>query len=400
MKVLYLVPHLPNPTKARSFLHIRGLLDAGHDVTVGTFLHGEGERESLSRLEAMGVKALWTYLSRRERGTNSLSALLSSLPMQAKFAWSARFKKLVDTSVRDTPLDIIHVEHLRMAQYGLSFLERYPVVWDAVDHLSSLYEHAAHASASPVWRLISRIEAPRLKSYEAYLVSQFPKTLVITRRDQELFQVASTEYANRVEVALMGMPLQNLPEVKRSGNTLIFTGTLNYDPNVASALYFVREIFPAVLRELPGTKLQLVGANPTPVIQALQGPNIEVTGFVPSVAEYLHRATLAVAPMLYGSGIQIKVLEAFAAKTPLVATSVALRGLDVAHNGQVWIANTPTDFTNAVIALLKDPARCATLAEAGRHYVEENYDLRKTTADLIEIYKDTIRLGPGRAKYR
>ncbi len=101
--------------------------------------------------------------------------------------------------------------------------------------------------------------------------------------------------------------------------------------------------------------------------------------------------------MLYGSGIQIKVLEAFAARIPLVATSTALRGLNVSHDQQVLIANTPTEFANAVIALLKDPERCLRLAEAGHHYLEQNHDLRKTTAQLVKFYEEVIaqRSAPG-----
>jgi glycosyltransferase involved in cell wall biosynthesis len=338
----------------------------------------------------MGASVLWASLGRREIVLNSLSALLSPFPLQSEYAWSQQLAQAINHFLQESLPDVIHIEHLRMARYGLRFISNWPVIWDAVDYLTALYEQAAHTSISPAWRLISRIEAPRLRVYESFLVSQFPKTLAISKRDCELFQAANRPCASRVNVALLGMPLQSVPAVDRSPNTVILTGTLNYDPNVASVLYFVREIFPMVLRALPETKLQLVGANPIPAVQALQSPNIEVTGFVPSVADYLYRATLAVAPVLYGSGIQCKVLEAFAASTPLVASATALRGLDVSHDQEVWIADTPEDFAHAVITLLKDAGKRAALAQAGRCYVEQNHDLRKTTAHLVELYEEVI----------
>jgi len=145
-------------------------------------------------------------------------------------------------------------------------------------------------------------------------------------------------------VASFGLPTQQVADQTRDPATLIMTGTLNYHPNVASALYFARSIWPGLQQRYPALQCQLVGADPTPAVKALTAQGITITGFVPSLMDYLTRATVALAPVQYGAGIQIKVLEAFLSGTPVVASSVALRGLEVNDGEHLLVADTPSDF--------------------------------------------------------
>src|SRR5579859_2475435 len=298
MKILYLVPHVPNPTKARSYSQIQGLLNARHQITVATLARTVDDLQKIDKLKQAACSVLTGKLTTQRIIQNCLFATLLRLPLQARFAWSPRLMTTINEYLQEYRPDIVHVEHLRMAQYGLKLARNWPLVWDAVDHLSSLYEQASHSSTSLAWRLISGIEAPRLRTYESKLVRTFSKTLVITTRDQQLFQDNNEEYADRITVAPFGIPIETTRHLARSPNTIVLTGTLNYDPNVASVLFFVREIFSLILEQLPQTKLQLVGANPTATILALRSQNIEVTGFVPSLSAFLSNATLAVAPAI------------------------------------------------------------------------------------------------------
>src|SRR5262249_47187691 len=146
--------------------------------------------------------------------------------------------------------DIIHVEHLRMARYGLRLRSNGIVVWDAVDQLTGLFRQTATRSSSLAWRLVGRIEASRLGAYEHLLTSQFPRTLVITKRDQQLFQ-ETNPYAGRVVVARAGLLPPSVSAKLRSPDTLVITGTLDYQPNVASVLYFTEQVFPLIRRRCP-----------------------------------------------------------------------------------------------------------------------------------------------------
>lgn len=399
MNILYLVPHVPNPTKIRSYSHICGLLNAGHQIVIATLRRSTKDAEYISCLEHMGIQVISVQLTRQKSLINSLAILPSRRPLQFNFMWSAELMRRIEEQIRSDPPDIIHVEHLRMAKYGLFLKAHWPLVWDAVDNLESLFTGAAQASASRVWQLVAGIEASRLKYYESWLVDQFLATLVISHRDEALFMADSISRGERIHVAPLGLAINpNASSLERTPNVLIMTGAFNYHPNVASALYFVHEIFPQILRQRPDVKLQIVGANPNPAVEVLQNAHIEVTGFVTSLSDYLRRATVALAPILYGSGIQIKVIEAFLTETPVVATSVALRGLDVTYNQQALVADTTEDFANAVLRLLSSAELRQRIASAGRRYVEQNHNLVKTTANLINIYQRAITLSAARSK--
>ena len=213
---------------------------------------------------------------------------------------------------------------------------------------------------------------------------------MISHQDKVLFK-EDNPFGDRIYLAPLGLTLPSLADkVARSDNTLVITGTLNYHPNIASVHYFVREIFPLVLRECPNTQLKLIGANPIAAITALKGAQITVTGFVPSIIDHLKTATVALAPVTYGSGIQVKVLEAFSTATPLVATSVALRGLNARHQQHVLAANSPAEFAAAIVALLSNTELRHRIGTEGRRYVEENHDLRATTQNLVDIYNRVL----------
>jgi polysaccharide biosynthesis protein PslH len=386
MNILYLVPHVPNPTKVRSYFQIRGLLDAGHQVTVATLRRNIDDERHLSRLQQMGCRLIWEPLTKPMALVNILSALRSGLPLQARIMWSEALMRKINTFLQTNTPDIIHVEHLRMSEYGMRLATNRKVIWDAVDHLTSLYEQAATTSVSPFWQLAARLEAPRLKKYEWSLTGQFPATLVISQQDKMLFE-RDNVYHDRIYLAPLGLNLSQRVDTQiRSENTLVITGTLNYHPNIAAAQYFVQEIFPLVVQQRPDVMLQLVGANPVKQISGLQSAQINVTGYVDSISDYLQRAAIALAPVKYGSGIQVKVLEAFSNATPVVATAVALRGLDARDMEHVRVANTPVDFSAAILDLLAHPDQRQRIGLAGRQYVEQHHDLRTTTQNLIDIY--------------
>lgn len=391
MKILYLVPHVPNPTKIRSYMHVNGLLADGHRLTVATLERSPEDARHLDKLRAKGIQVLSAPLPKSGMLVNGLTAFAAGQPLQARLLWSRPLMQLINEHLQTDPPDVIHIEHLRMAGYGMRLVSRWPVVFDAVDAISQLYQHAARESVNPLLRLISMIESPRLRVYEHNLTEYFPITTVISTTDQRIFQ-QNAKYADRVHVIPMGLPLVESPAVpvERSDNVLVITGTWDYHPNIAAAHYFVRDILPLIQAQRPDIRLQIVGAHPAPDIQALADSTIEVTGFVPSIHDYLRRSTIAIAPITYGSGMQIKVLEAFMTATPLVASSTALRGLDVHHGEHVLVADSPQAFAEAVLTLLNNPALRNQIGDAGCQYVTAHHDLSDVIQQLITFYQAAV----------
>jgi glycosyltransferase involved in cell wall biosynthesis len=164
--------------------------------------------------------------------------------------------------------------------------------------------------------------------------------------------------------------------------SLVFTGIMDYRPNVDAALWFANDIFP----QISGAHLYLVGNRPGAKLQAL-GENITVTGFVDDVLPYLHAATVFVVPMRVGSGTRLKLLQAMAAGCAIVSTRTGAAGLNATHGREMLLADDAASFAKAVNSLLADEDRRAELAANGKKFVQENFDWSVIVPKLLRVYE-------------
>lgn len=396
MDVLYVVPYVPNLIRVRPYNLIQSLSKRGHRVTVLTVWSTEQERDDLRQLQATGCAVRAVYLPKWRSWLNCLTELPSNVPLQAAYCWQP--KLLATNILGDLHPDVIHVEHLRGARYALqlkAWRNRFgwpvPVVWDSVDCISLLFRQAAAHSQRLVSRWITRFELERTRCYEGWLVNQFDRVLVTSPADRRaLHELAGERCEADLSVIPNGVDLDyfNLdPGLEREPATLVMTGKMSYHANVTMVLHFVRNILPRIKAERPDVKLWIVGKDPTPEVQALNhDPAITVTGTVADIRPYLQRATVAVAPVAYGAGIQNKVLEAMACGTATVSTSQAVSALELQPDRDVLVADTPERFAQRVLILLNDAHRRAQLGRAGRLFVEANHAWTRIAARLEESY--------------
>jgi glycosyltransferase involved in cell wall biosynthesis len=172
---------------------------------------------------------------------------------------------------------------------------------------------------------------------------------------------------------------------------VVISGKMSYHANVAMVLHFVRDILPLIRAQRPDVRLCLVGKEPPREIRTLaRDPAITVTGTVSDVRPYLRQATVAVAPLLYGVGIQNKVLEAMACATPTVATPQAVSALPAPVEGAVAVAASDRAFAEEVLALLAEPRRRREIGAAGRRYVETHHSWKGIVAQLEGAYHEIM----------
>lgn len=415
MHILYIVPYAPNLIRVRPYQLIRALLRRGHRVTVATLWTSAQDVADLQQLAAAGAhivaqpQPLWRSLM------NSLQALPTPTPLQAVYSWQPTLAHTLVTAIQDQQFDVVHVEHLRGVRYGLH-LQAWsmahqmplPVVWDSVDCISHLFAQAAHRSRSRTGRLMTRLELNRTRSYEGWLVHQFSQVLVTSAADQQAMAqlalqqkcAASTPDSRaeneRLRVLPNGVDLEYFSpnEKRRDAMTIVFSGKMSYHANVTAALYLLEEIMPLVWAEQPAVQLYIVGKDPTPEIRARAAqaaahadtPSVVVTGTVADLRPYLHSATVAVAPLLYSTGIQNKVLEAMACGAPVIASPQAVAALAIQPGREVLVAEDAASFAQAILYLLADPEQRHTLGQAGRTYVERHHSWDAMAAQLETIY--------------
>lgn len=415
LNILFVVPYAPTRIRTRSFHFIRGLSEAGHRLTVASVWSDGDDRDALESLRAMGVSVLAARLSARKSVWNCLKALRSRDPLQAHYSWSDAVARQVAMAVETESFDVVHVEHLRGARYGTGVLEQFeslgrpgpPVIWDSVDCITSLFRRAARESPSARVRLAARLELRRTPDFERRMASRFSRVLVTSEVDRrELLALGADSVppldAERVTVVPCGVDLSYFSTASepRCRASLVMTGKMSYHANVAAATAFVRDVMPRVWRDMPEMQLWIVGKDPAPEIVRLgervspgevpsacgSTARVIVTGTVPDLRPFLRQATLAVAPIQYGVGIQNKVLEALACGTPVVATSEAVAALDVRGGDEVCVANEPGALASAIVSLVKAPRECQRMGEAGRRFVERCHDWSRLATQLATIY--------------
>jgi glycosyltransferase involved in cell wall biosynthesis len=167
------------------------------------------------------------------------------------------------------------------------------------------------------------------------------------------------------------------------GLAVVFTGVMDYWPNIEGVLWFADKIVPRIKLAIPGAHFYIVGTRPSAAIRGLHGQNgIVVTGFVDDVRDYLSRASVCIAPLRIARGVQNKVLEAMAMGKPVVCTPEALEGIDAQPGLEILIGADEQSFADAVIGMLRDPVAADRIGRAARRCVERKYSWDENLAVL------------------
>ncbi len=408
MNILFIVPYVPNLIRVRPYNLIRELSSRGHRVTVLTLWRSDQERQDVKHLGEITTEVKAVPLPMTRSIWNCLRALPTRTPLQAVYCWQpAMAKQLVESIECENGsgrYDVIHVEHLRGARYGVLAKKQMktnagvpPVIWDSVDCISSLFRKAARQNERRTSRWIAQFEQGRTERYERWLLGKFDRILVTSKEDRQALMNLANNPSAPITILPNGVDLDYFSsdgDRPRSTATLVISGKMSYHANVSMVLYFVNEILPRIWSQRSDVELWIVGKDPPREILGLaEHPEITVTGTVPDIRPFLTQATLAVVPLTYGAGVQNKVLEAMACGTPVVSTPAAISALKVVPEEEVLLGANPEAFAQAVLSVLENQHQQRKLGEAGRRYVERNHRWPYIAEQLESIYDEIIHLG-------
>ncbi len=402
MNILYVVPYVPNLIRVRPYNLIERLARRGNRVTVLTLIGDPIEHADVQNLNQICSRVESFCQTRSRSLVNSMFALPTRTPLQAVYSWhpglARRLVELADGIGRKEKFDLIHIEHIRGARYGLHYLanrghaaHRLPVIWDSVDCISLLFRQAAETSRSFFGRWMARFELERTKRYEAELASRFDRVTVTSPRDRDvLLALTRGDKAPSISLLPNGVNLDYFRADKstpRSQNELVVSGKMSYHANITMVLNLVETIMPLIWERRPDVHLTIAGKDPSREILALRKHSqIEVTGTVPDIRPFLQCAAVAVVPITYGAGIQNKVLEAMACGAPVVASPQAVSALQAILDEDILVARDPQAFAGAVLELLENDQKRFQLGKAGRRYVEMHHNWDVIAGQLEEIY--------------
>jgi glycosyltransferase involved in cell wall biosynthesis len=244
--------------------------------------------------------------------------------------------------------------------------------------------------------MLAELEWRKLRSYEGEACGLFDHVLVVSDDDRNaLAQTgASAEAMSVVPIAVDTDALVFSPRTAAS-TSVLSVATMFYPPNVEGVLWFARDVFPIVRARVPETAFSIVGSRPPSEIRKLAGParGIEVPGYVSNLTPLVEGARVLVVPVRAGSGMRVKILEAFARGVPVVSTTVGAEGIDAVAGEHLLIADDPNAFADAVVSVLNDLDYANALASAGRTLAERRYDWRTALSGLDRIYPPSLQEG-------
>jgi glycosyltransferase involved in cell wall biosynthesis len=244
----------------------------------------------------------------------------------------------------------------------------------------------SRASRSPIRRAFYAREYRKLHKEETDVFGAQDAILVTSARDKALI---SADFP-RMPIFIVPNGVDTSYFHPRTGppesHTLVFTGAMNYFPNSDGIMYFLREVFPLIQKEVPDARVRVVGGGPPRHLLAMASEAVEITGFVEDVRPYVDRASICIVPLRMGGGTRLKVLEAMAMEKPVVTTSVGCEGIHVVDRESALIADNPELFAASAVELMRDHDLYRTLVENGGDLVREFYEWSVVGVRLGEAY--------------
>jgi sugar transferase (PEP-CTERM/EpsH1 system associated) len=388
--ILLLVHRLPYPPnkgdKVRSY-HLLKHLAARHRVFLGTFIDDPEDEPYRDTVRSLCADACIVRLHPRRARLASLGALLTGEALTLRFYRDTALQAWVSHTMQTASIDAAVVFSSAMSLYVEAY-PKLPVLLDLVDVDSAKWTAYGEARQWPMSWLYRR-EGARLLSHECQAVARASTSFLVTQKEVDLFARLAPELATRVEVSGNGVdadffaPDPARPSPFPPGETaLVFTGAMDYWPNVDAMCWFVEAVLPRLLVGRPGLRLHIVGRNPSAAVRALQGDAVTVSGTVPDVRPYLQHAAVVVAPLRLARGVQNKVLEAMAMARPVVAATSCTEALVARAGSDVLAASDAESYAAAVNALLDDKALAHRVGGAARRCVVDHYSWPASLAGL------------------
>jgi polysaccharide biosynthesis protein PslH len=388
--LLFLAQRFPYPPnkgdKIRSY-HFLQSLAGKYRVHLGCFIDDPNDWQYLRTLSSMVASSCVLPLNRRAATLRSLSGLWSDEALSLPFYRDQRMSNWVADTVNRVRPQAAFVFSSQMAQYLLNGPRPRRFVMDFCD-VDSQKWHLFAKCEQGIKRWLYEREARQLLAFEQRVAGVADASLFVSAAEARLFRQLSPE-AERIHVLENGIDAAYFSPDRRYERQFedhrpmaVFTGAMDYWPNIEAMTWFVGQVLPLIRRQLPLLRLTIVGSNPTPEVKALAATRgVIVTGRVPDVRPYLAHAAVVIAPMQTARGVQNKVLEGLAMARPMVATGPAHDGLNVEAGTHLLVADSPQDFADGVVQVIENP-EWAVKAQAARRRVIEAYDWRNRFAEL------------------
>jgi sugar transferase (PEP-CTERM/EpsH1 system associated) len=390
------IPYPPNKgDKIRSF-HLLHHLSRYFDIYLASFVDDPADWPWVPEVEKYCRDSLFLEQGKWAPRIQGLTGLLTGQALSIPFYHSARMQDWVAECIERHSIERVMVYSSSMAQYALPHIDYFKrKVVDFVDIDSDKWQQYSERQSWPMSWLYRR-EARCLLSYEQQLAENFDSGLFVSSSEADLFRQLVPSVAEKIGYYNNGVnsdyfsPTQVFSSpYPHTVRPLVFTGAMDYWPNIDAVQWFVKEVLPQLRSHRPELYFYIVGSNPSKaVIQLASTPGVVVTGRVDDVRPYIGHAELVVAPVRVARGVQNKVLEGMAMAKVVVVTSKGLEGIQAVPDSQVMLANTPAEYVAAIDRAL-DGDR-VEMGQKARSFVEGHFNWDSNLPEVVMLLEGEV----------
>jgi glycosyltransferase involved in cell wall biosynthesis len=394
-RALFIVPWYLFPANTGGRIRtrdiLRGMKGGRYEITL---VSPEPEEGAARGAEIESVCDRFVGWPSRRRGPmfafTRLRYLVLNSPVSVATDWSAPAQRVIDAALATRP-DVAVVDFAHTAVFAPRRLA-VPSVLFTHNVEAQIFKRHADVATNSLVRAVWKNQWAKMMTFERAALSRFDGVVAVSERDREIF---ARDYGieNNVHVIPTGVDLDYFsarPQAaaESGSETLVFTGSMDWMPNIDAIEFFMDEIWPLIIARRPQARAIIVGRTPPPrlVEQAKRRRlAIEFTGRVEDVRPYVHGAHVYVIPLRVGGGTRLKVFEAMAMGCPMVSTGIGVEGLPLERDKHYLLADTASDFAKAVVKFLEDPGLRAKVAQAARAHVADNFSSKGVATAFEDI---------------
>jgi polysaccharide biosynthesis protein PslH len=394
LRILFIVHRVPYPPdkgdKIRSF-NILSHLAESHDVHCAFPIHAKNEYKYVEELRKIvnGITAVRLSFFRQK--VNQIKNLFTGKSLSEGHFWSKKLKHEILSITAKQKFDAVFVYSSSMARY-VDFLDVPVKIIDFCDLDSAKFNQYSGAVKFPL-SYIYKLEAKRLAQLEKRIIKDFDKIMFITKQEKQLFDYG--KFVDKIVLLGNGVSVDKSAfyeknPVKLNKPALVFTGQMDYLPNIDAVIWFSKEVLPQCRKNNKNICFYIVDRNPASQVKKLHNPKegVYVTGEVDEIQPYLKESAAFIAPMRIARGMQTKILEAMANGVPVVTSSASSAGIGAENNHHLLVADTKEEYINQISKLLKNGSLGQNLVHNANNLLRQEFNWKKNLVILDEILEN------------
>lgn len=396
MNILQIAPQIPLPLsdggKVGIYNITKHLAELGHNITFLCFDRDKNLTD-VSMLTSICNLETVTH-STDNRVLPAIINLFDTKPYNISKYYSNSVYDKLETIITKSSFDVVHVDHLHMAHYGVFCKERYglPIVLREHNIESTIVMRYAATAKNTFIKKYLDLQYRRIFSYESRITQKYDVCAVITPDDEKrLLEMQPLAKTKIVPGGVHNMYFAGIDTNSIQPKTISFFGGFDWIPNQDALEWFLQKIMPIVIESEPEAKFFVIGKKVPPALKRYESKNVIFKGFVEDLKSEVQKYEVTIAPFRIGGGIRLKILESFAMRVPVVSTKVGCEGIECDHNKSIMIGDTEADFAQCILNLFSDKQLKTHITDKAYSIAKEKYTWHKVAMGFENIYKSIVK---------